>query len=237
MKRDPPTVIITGGTGALGSVVATSFLESGARLAIPYHSERSLSDVPTQWTETADRVLLRRADVTLETDVRAFCDEVKKRLGRIDVLLNIVGGYAGGKKIAETSLDEWERMLELNLKSAFLMSREVVHEMMQNGFGRIVSISARQATLPGARSGPYAVAKRGVLTLTEILAEEVKNSGVTVNAIAPSTIVTEANTRSMGEKDISRWVSPEEIAGLVMYLCSDAARSINGTVVRMFGGL
>ncbi len=172
-----------------------------------------------------------------ETDVRPFCNEVRKRFGRIDILLNIAGGYAGGKKIAEVSLEDWERMLELNLKSVFLMSRGVVQEMMQNGFGRIVNIASRQALLPRAGSGAYAVAKRGVVTLTEVLADEVKGSGITVNAIVPSTIVTEANIRSMGDKDISRWITPDEIAGLILYLCSDAAGSMNGNVLRMFGGL
>jgi NAD(P)-dependent dehydrogenase (short-subunit alcohol dehydrogenase family) len=237
MKSEPRIAAITGGTGDLGRVVATAFLETGARIAIPYHSERSLSGVPARWTEVPDQVFLMRADVTLETDVRKFCDEVAERFGAIDILLNIAGGYAGGSTIAETSLEEWERMLDLNLKSAFLMSRQVLPKMLDKQFGRIITIASKQGILPTARTGSYAVAKRGLITLTEILADEVKGTGVTVNAIAPSVILTEANKEAKSESDFSRWVSPQELAQLMLHLCSEDARSMNGNIVKVFGGV
>ncbi|MDH3252510.1 MAG: SDR family oxidoreductase [Ignavibacteria bacterium] len=236
MKNRRRTAVITGGTGALGSVVATAFLDKGAHIAIPYHSDRSLAAIPSGWTKAPDQVMLMKADITLESDVQKFCAQAVERFGGIDYLLNIAGGYAGGSTIAETSLEEWERMLDLNLKTAFLMSRQVLPIMMGAHFGRIVNITSKQAVLPGAKAGAYAVAKRGIVTLTEILADEVKGTGITVNALAPSVILTDANRQAMNESDFSRWVSPEELTTLILHICSDESKSVNGNIVKVFGG-
>jgi NAD(P)-dependent dehydrogenase (short-subunit alcohol dehydrogenase family) len=182
------------------------------------------------------RILLAQADVTKEGEVSGFLTKVIAEFRGVDYLINVAGGYAGGNLIEETPVQEWDRMMELNLKSAFLMTKSVLPSMKKQRFGRIVNIAAMPAVLPSAKRVGYAVAKRGVAALTEATHEEVKGSGVTVNAIAPSIILTEANLNSMPEADKSKWVTPNEIAKLLLYLCSDDARSVSGNVIRIFGG-
>jgi NAD(P)-dependent dehydrogenase (short-subunit alcohol dehydrogenase family) len=226
-------VIVTGGTGALGRVVAASFQEAGAHVAIPSHSTPAPGVSPHHAPESPAFIV--RADVAKESDVQSFCKAVVERFGTIDILLNIAGGYAGGNSIENTTLEQWQGMFNLNLTTAFLMSRQVIPVMRAKKFGRIVNIAARPAIHPAAKSGPYAVAKRGVITLTEILADETKGSGITVNAIAPNIIDTPGNAASMPNADRSRWVSPKEIAALILGLCGDDAGSISGNTIKIFG--
>jgi NAD(P)-dependent dehydrogenase (short-subunit alcohol dehydrogenase family) len=126
-------------------------------------------------------------------------------------------------------------MMDLNLKSAFLCTREALKIMSRKGSGRIVNISAMAGLNPSAGRGAYCISKASVATLTRITAEEVKGTGITVNALAPSIIVTEANVRSSPGEDYSKWVKPEEVAELILYLCSEPARSINGAVIEVKG--
>ncbi|MEO8169085.1 MAG: SDR family oxidoreductase, partial [bacterium] len=183
------------------------------------------------------KLFTAQADLTAEADVRSFVALVQKQFGAVDCLINLAGGYAGGNTIAEVSLDEWESMMSLNLRTTFLMCREVLKSMLARKAGRIINISAMPAILSGAKKGPYAISKRAVISLTEIIADEVKGSGITANAIAPSIILTDANKTSMPAADVQKWVTPEEIAGVILFLCSDEARSINGNTIKVFGGV
>ncbi len=137
----------------------------------------------------------------------------------------------------EVSIDEFDGMLNLNLRTTFLVCRSVLKVMRKRGEGRIVNIAAMPAVTPSAKKGPYAISKRGVITLTETIAEEVKASGITANAIAPSIILTEVNRKSMPNADFKKWVTPEEIAHLTIFLCSDESRSVNGNVIKIYGGV
>jgi NAD(P)-dependent dehydrogenase (short-subunit alcohol dehydrogenase family) len=228
------TAIVTGGTGALGFVVAQEFLRKGISLAVPLvpgqdpgEGARALS---------AANVLLREADLRRERDVEEFVRAARAALGSIDILVNVAGGYAGGKRVEETPVAEWDSMMEINAKTAFLMIRAVLPLMRKQGFGRIVNIAAMPAVRPAPRRAAYAVSKGSVATLTEALHEEVKGSGITVNAIAPSTLLTEANKASMPDADTSAWVPLPEVVALINYLCSEEARSVSGNVIRIFGG-
>jgi NAD(P)-dependent dehydrogenase (short-subunit alcohol dehydrogenase family) len=229
MRFQQRSVIVTGGRGALGSAVVTAFLREGARVAVPYRGKQVAPPDPA--------VYLKEADVSRERDVSLFVQAVRQQFGGVDVLVNAAGGYSGGRSIDQVTMDEWERMMQTNLTSAFLMSRAVIPLMRERNGGRVISISAMPALRPTAGRGPYAVAKEGINTLTAILADEMKGTGVTVNAIAPSIILTEANRVAMPDADTGKWVTPEEIASLILFLCSDDSRSINGNVIRMFGGL
>ncbi len=237
MPHAGKVAIVTGGAGALGSVIVRYLLNEGASVAIPYNSEKSLSSVRFEGADSADRVLLLQTDLTNEQQGQTFFDEVLKKFGGVDYLVNAAGGYAGGKAIADVTLGEWESIISLNLTTTFLMCRAALKVMQPKKFGRIVNISAMTALSPAAKKGPYAISKHGVITLTQVIAEEVKGLGITANAIAPSIILTEANKQWMTKADDSKWVSPEEIASLVLYLCSDSARSMNGNTVKVYGGV
>lgn len=227
--------IVTGGAGALGRVVASTFLNKGTQVAIPLRPGTPDANLPPEFQAFGGRLFVAAADLTREADTQTFAAEVLRRFGAIDILVNSAGGYAGGEVIGEASNAMLEKMLSANLTTAFLMCSAVLPAMREAGAGRIINIAAMAALTPGAKRGPYAIAKRGVVTLTESIAEEVKGSGITANAIAPSIIVTEANRKSMPSADASRWVTPEEIAAIILFLCSPAARSVNGNVLRVFG--
>jgi NAD(P)-dependent dehydrogenase (short-subunit alcohol dehydrogenase family) len=231
------TAIVTGGTGALGSECVKQLLELNLNVAIPYTSEQSLSKASGGVQHPSRNVLTLRTDLTKQNEVRGFVASVLKRFGSVEYLINTAGGYAGGNTIDQVNLEEWEGMLTKNARTAFLMSREVLREMLTKRFGRIVNIASMPALRPSAGKGPYAVSKRAVVTLTETIAEETRGSGITANAIAPSIILTEANRKSMPDADVSRWVTPQEIAQLAIYLCSDEARSISGNVVKIYGAV
>lgn len=227
------TAIVTGGTGALGSVVVREFVKGGLAVAIPLvpgHRAPAASEFPP------GTVIAHPADLRQEKDVENFVRAAQSAFGRIDVLVNVAGGYAGGKLVEEIPVSEWDSMMELNLKTAFLMCRAVLPSMKKEGYGRIVNIAAMPALRPAPKRAAYAVSKGGVVSLTEAIHEEIKGTGITVNAIAPSTLLTETNKASMPGANTSSWVEPADVAGLISYLCSDAARSVSGNVIRIFGG-
>lgn len=237
MNNHKRTAIITGGAGALGSVVTHSFLHAGINVATPVHSQLVSGFMSAHDSPDKDSFMVAEADLTVESDVRSFVADVAEKFGRVDYLANLAGGYAGGSTIAEVTVDEWELMMTRNLKTTFLMCRQVLNLMLPTKFGRIVNVTAMPALMSGAKKGPYAISKRAVVSLTETIAEEVKGSGITANAIAPSIILTDANKASMPSGDFQKWVRPEEIADLILFLCSDKARSINGNTIRIFGGV
>lgn len=237
MKFSGKTAIVTGGTGALGSVCVEHLFDAGLSIAIPYNSEKSLTHVPKRIAESSSRLLTVNVDLTAEDQVESFFGQVVKRFGTIDYLVNTAGGYAGGSTIDEVSLEEWEGMMKLNMRTAFLICRGALRVMRKQSFGRIVNIAAMPALSPSAKKGPYAISKRAVVTLTETIAEEMKGSGITANAIAPSIILTDANRHSMPKSDFAKWVTPQEIAQLVLYLCSDEARSVSGNIIKAYGGV
>jgi len=230
-------VLIGGATGALGSAVAHEFARNTeAGLALTCRSDDKL----VQLVEVIGRpaqALAVTADVTQVEGVGKLVDAVMDHFGRLDVLLNTVGGWSGGKPVNETSVEQWERMLTLNLRSAFLLSRAVLPGMLKSGWGRIVHVSSKTAVAPRARQAGYAVAKMGVITLTETIAAEVKGSGVTANVILPSIIDTPANRKGMPKANPGKWVKPAHIASAMRFLCSDAAVSINGTSVPIYGAV
>jgi NAD(P)-dependent dehydrogenase (short-subunit alcohol dehydrogenase family) len=229
--------IITGGTGALGRAVTENFLVAGAQVAIPWVVD---AEVPILRDRLKGRfpdsqLMLRRADVGVEDQIKKFAAEVVAKWNRIDALVNLVGGFWGGKPIAETSLAEWQQMLDLNLKTAFLACRAVVPVMQQNKYGRIVSVTSRSGLSGAGDFAAYAVAKGAIATLTSSLAEEVLGDGIQVNAIAPSTIDTEANRTAMPKAKHENWVKPEDIARTISFLCSEDCRVTSGAVVPVYG--
>jgi NAD(P)-dependent dehydrogenase (short-subunit alcohol dehydrogenase family) len=234
MTLKDKSVLITGGTGALGHIVAERFIKEGAFAATTYIFEDELKYLSDSFKKN---VFIVRCNVADDEDVAALFHQVGKKYGNVDILINIVGGFLPGTPVKDVKTKDWDMMMDINLKSVFLCSREYLRQLGDRKYGRIISMSAMPALKPSAGRGPYSVSKAGVSVLTQILGEELKGTGITANAIAPSVIKTPANVKSMPDADSSKWVSPEEIAETMIYLCSDQGKSVNGVTIPMFGGI
>ena len=220
--------ILSGGTGALGQSVTAKLLGAGAHVWIPYAVPAELEALRARVGAGAklDAVL---TDVTDEAAFNALVARVLAAHGKVDVLVNGVGGFAGGD-LASTSLADWDTMMSLNLRSAAVGCRGVLPAMTAAGFGRIVNIASRGVLPPMGGFIAYTVAKAGVVTLTQALAREVAR-GITVNAVAPSTMDTPGNRRAMPDADRSTWVTTDAVAEVIAYLASEPASMISGTVI------
>jgi len=221
MRLNGRVVLITGGSGALGQTVAPACVRAGAHvITVDRHPPAA---------QLAGMTAMQ-ADVTDEVDVRRLVNEVIRETGRIDALVNLVGGFAMGR-VEETDAALWHRMLTMNLTAAFLLSKAVLPGMVERGAGRIVHVAARAAVEPFPGAAAYIVAKSGLVALIRTLSLEQAGSGVTVNGILPATIDTAANRASMPNADTSKWVKPESIAQLVMVLISPEAGQLNGALI------
>lgn len=230
-------VLIGGATGALGSGIARVFADTGAHLALTSTSEEDLEELADELGLSDDRLFLSTVDATDPGSVSDLVSGVVERFDGLHVLLNTIGGWGGGKTVGETPVEQWEWMLTLNLRSAFLLSRAVLPHMLEAGWGRIVHTASKTAVTPRPKQAGYAVSKAGVIALTKVIAAEVKGTGVTANVVLPSIIDTPANRRMMSSADTSKWVPPEHIAGTMRFLCSDAAASINGDRIPIYGAV
>jgi NAD(P)-dependent dehydrogenase (short-subunit alcohol dehydrogenase family) len=224
-------VLVTGGTGALGAAVALAVLEAGATAIVTYRDARD-RDALAARAPAAGRERLHgvQTDVTDAESVCRLVDEVMARHRRLDALVNAVGGFAAGDLVG-TDERAWDAMLTLNLRSAYLCCRAALPTMLAAGRGHIVNVASRSVVPPAGGFIAYTVAKAGVIALTQALAQEVRKRGVTVNAVLPSTMDTEANRRAMPAADRSGWVSPESVARAILFLASDAAASVSGTLL------
>lgn len=221
MTLQENVVVVTGAGGNLAQAVLPAFHRAGARLvAVDREVPRGLPD----------GALGLAADVTDPDGVRRLAQEALRKTGRIDALVNLVGGFAPGRLI-ETELPVWEKMLALNLTAAFLLSRAVLPPMVQRGAGCILHVAARAAVEPFAGAAAYIVAKSGLIALIKVLALEQAGTGVRINGILPTTIDTPANRKSMPDADWNQWVKPDDLANLLVYLASDAAKAINGASI------
>jgi NAD(P)-dependent dehydrogenase (short-subunit alcohol dehydrogenase family) len=229
--------IITGGSGALGRAVTECFLVSGARVAVPYiiDAEVPILEKRLDGRFPSSQLMTRKCDVGAEDQIAKLVDEIVRAWGKLDILVNLVGGFWGGTPVAETTLAEWQSMFDLNLKPTFLCCRAAVPAMKRNGYGRIVSVSSRSGLTGAGDFTAYAVAKGAIRTFTASLAEEVLGDNIMVNAIAPSTIDTEANRKAMPKAKHENWVKPEDIARTIAYLCSEECRVTSGAVVPVYG--
>jgi NAD(P)-dependent dehydrogenase (short-subunit alcohol dehydrogenase family) len=224
-------VLVTGGTGALGSAVTLGALEAGATVVVTYRDARDLDALAARASLPArERLEGIRADVTDGESVRRLVDAVTARYRRLDVLVNTVGGFAAGDLLA-TDERAWDAMLTVNLRSAYLCCRAVLPGMLAAARGRIVNVASRSVVPPTGGFLAYTVAKSGVIALTQALAHEVRGRGITVNAVLPSTMDTEANRRAMPTANRKDWVTPESVARAILFLASDDAADVTGTLL------
>jgi len=224
-------VLITGGTGALGRAVVEAFTSSNAASIATYITDKEAENAKTK-IGTLDLV---KADITKEDQVRKLVSHVVEKHGRIDVLVNVVGGYMGGKKVTELEESEWDKMMNLNLKSAFLISKHVLPVMVPAKHGKMIHISSKTGLKSSGYDSAYAASKSGLIRLVESMSEEVKEYGINVNCILPSIIDTDANRKAMPNSDFSKWVKTRDLASLALFLCSEEAGVINGAAVPAYG--
>jgi NAD(P)-dependent dehydrogenase (short-subunit alcohol dehydrogenase family) len=224
-------VVITGGMGNLGRAVVQAFDHAGARVAVIDH--RVVSEAEA--AKASERFLpVGEIDLTQLAHAERAMQTIVSRLGRIDVLVNIAGGFRW-QTLADGDLAGWDQMYDINLKTAVVASKAALSSILKSEAGRIINIGAGAAAKAAAGMGAYAASKSGVLRLTESLSEEIKDRGITVNAILPGTIDTPQNRQDMPKADTSRWVAPEAIAEVVVFLASDGARAITGAAIPVFG--
>ena len=227
--------LVSGGTGGLGRAVTLAFLKEGATVAVPYFDENEFDQLKAAAGEDVMRLEGLSVDVTDEAAIRTFADGVVAKHGRLDVLVNTVGGYAGGLKLWETDAKVFDRMLQLNLRSGFALSRAVVPAMLKQGRGAIVNVAAKAAVDHAAGASAYASSKAAAVALMDSLAADLKGTGVRVNSILPSIIDTKANRAAMPDADFSKWPKPEEIARVILFLCSDDAIVVHGAALPVYG--
>jgi NAD(P)-dependent dehydrogenase (short-subunit alcohol dehydrogenase family) len=223
---DNKVIIITGASGALGRVVAETALARGARVAGVDHAR---SQIPV----TAERIEIGGVDLSNTAAAKTAIDTVASHFGRIDALVNIAGGFAFEAVDAGNS-ETWQRMYALNVLTALNTSRAAIGHLTASGAGRIVNVGAIAALHAGSGMGPYAASKAGVHRLTEALAAELKGK-ITVNAVLPSIIDTPANRASMPQADFGKWVTPQELAEVILFLLSDAASAVTGALLPVSG--
>lgn len=229
-------VLVTGGTGGLGREVTMAFLEAGATVIVTYRIAEELAAI----VSAAERIgatppVGAPVDVTDAAAVEKFVTEIAAKHGRLDILVNAVGGYAGGTNLWEVDPKTYDLMLQLNLKAGFVLARSVVPVMIRQNRGSIVNIAPKAAFDHGAGAGMYAASKAGALALFDSLAADVKPYNINVNSVIPSIIDTAANRKAMPGADFSKWPKPDDIARVILFLCSEEARVIHGAAIPVYG--
>jgi NAD(P)-dependent dehydrogenase (short-subunit alcohol dehydrogenase family) len=226
--------IVTGGTGALGKAITIAFLEEGAKVVCTYIVDKEKKECLSLTNKHKDKIVFIKVDVTKKKDVFNMITNTARKFKRVDILVNVVGGFAFSY-VKDTDEKTWDLMMNLNLKSVFLCSKYVLPRMIEQNYGKIINISSRPALKGAAGVGAYSASKAGVLNLTETIADEIKDWEINVNAVLPSTIDTPANRRDMPEADFSKWVKPEEIARVIVFLSSDDSKPISGAGIPVYG--
>ena len=224
-------VLVAGGTGGLGQAVSLAFLNEGAMVHVTCRAEEEFAILRRSAGESAPSLSGHTTDVTSEPDVA----QLLQTIGLIDVLVNTVGAYAGGSTLWQTPPDVFEKMISLNLRSGYVLSRQVVPSMLKQRGGAIVNISSRAAVDHAAGASAYVASKAAALAMMDSLAADLKGTGVRVNTVLPSIIDTEANRTAMPGADYATWPKPEDIARVILFLCSEDSRLIHGAAVPVYG--
>lgn len=227
------TVLLTGAAGNLGRAVAAAFAAQGANLVLVDRQHAALA-AAFGAEEGADRAYLA-ADLLVPDEAIAAAQAAVRRFGRIDVLCNLAGGFRMGEAVHETGTDTWDFLFDLNTRTVLHMARAVVPHMLAAGGGRVVNVGAFAARQGAARMGAYVASKSAVARLTESMAAELREHGINVNCVLPTIIDTPQNRQDMPDADPARWVAPADLASVVVFLASDAARAVHGAAVPVTG--
>jgi NAD(P)-dependent dehydrogenase (short-subunit alcohol dehydrogenase family) len=235
MRFSGNVMLVAGGTGGLGRAVSQAFLEEGATVIATYRTQAEFDALVQVAAAGPSRLEGQRVDVTDEMAVRRLVEDVVAKYQRLDALVNTVGGYAGGVKLWDLETEVLDRMLALNLRSGYALSRAVVPVMLKQARGSIVNIAARAAFDHPAGAAAYAASKAAALAMIASLAAELAGTGVRVNSVLPNIIDTEANRRAMPTADFAKWPKPEDIARVILFLCSTDAKVVHGASIPVYG--
>jgi NAD(P)-dependent dehydrogenase (short-subunit alcohol dehydrogenase family) len=231
MNAPRETVLITGAAGQLGAAVAAAFTQRGARLVLLDHNAAALQQ---RFGNVADAVLIG-VDLLDRAQVAARVAEALAQVGRIHALCHIAGGFRMGEAVHETSATTWDFLLGLNAGSLVNISAAVVPHLIAQGGGKVVTVGAAGALKGSAHMGAYGASKAALIRLTEAMSAELRDAGINVNCVLPSTIDTPDNRAAMPDADASRWVTPDALADVIAFLTSDAARAIHGASIPVTG--
>ncbi len=227
--------LVAGGTGGLGRAVSLAFLKEGAKVVVTHRDQKEWDELKAISAASISSLAGHRVDVTESAGVGELVQKVVAEYGHLDVMVNTVGAYAGGMKLWETDPKVFDQMLTLNLRAGYTLLRAVVPEMLKQKQGAIISLASKAALDHAAGAAAYAASKAAAVAMIDSLAADLKGSGVRVNSILPSIIDTQANRRAMPNADFAQWPKPEEIARVILFLCSDDARLIHGAAVPVYG--
>lgn len=224
-------VLVAGGTGGLGRAISIAFLEAGASVVVTYRHVAEFDALKNVVGTRSTKLQGQSIDVMDEAAVTQLVSDIITNHGRIDVMVNAVGGYAAGAPLWEMDAQVLNQMLSLNLYSGYTLARVVAPAMLKQGHGAIVNVAATAAINHMAAAGAYVASKAAAVAMIDSLAADLKNTGVRANSILPSIIDTEANRAAMPDADFSKWPKPAEIARVVLFLCSDDAKLIQGAAI------
>jgi len=214
--------------------VSLAFLEEGAQVVSTYRNPAALEALrELAGGSQSARLEGEKADVSNDAEVRAMVESVLAKHGRLDIMVNTVGGYAAGQKLWEVEPKILDQMLSLNLYAGYVLCRNVVPAMLKQGRGAIVNVASTAAVDHAAASAAYAASKAAAVAMIDSLAADLKGTGIRVNSILPNIIDTEANRKAMPAADFSKWPKPEEIARVILFLCGEDARLIHGAAIRV----
>ena len=232
-RFDGQVALVAGGTGALGRAVAQALLAEGAQVTVTYRHAEEFAAL--QQAVGAAPLAGAQTDVTDLAAAEQLIAELVRDRGRLDILVNAVGGYVGGTPLWQADPAALERMLSLNLLSGHALARAAAPVLLRSGRGSVVNIAARAALEHAAGSAAYTASKAAALALFDSLAADLAGSGVRVNSVLPSIIDTPANRAAMPNADFARWPKADDIARVVLFLCSDDARVIHGAAIPVYG--
>ena len=220
--------LITGAKGGLGTFVTEAFLGAGAKVIGVSRSIQARDFSHPNFIAMPKELL--HGD-----DARKLAEDVIAQFGRIDALVHVMGGFAGGKSVAETDDATFDKMFDMNCRAGFLMARAVLPQMRKQGSGRILAVASRQGAEPAAMLGAYSASKAALIALIRCVALENKDRGISANTVLPGTMDTPANRAADPKADVSQWVQPSQVAALLVHLASDAGAQITGAAIPIYG--
>jgi NAD(P)-dependent dehydrogenase (short-subunit alcohol dehydrogenase family) len=229
------SVLIAGGTGGLGRAVSLAFLTELAKVTVTYRRQEEFDALKKLGGEHESSLEGQQVDVTDEAAMRQLVERVVSKHRRLDVLVNAVGAYSGGMPLWETDSKTFDQMLALNLSSGYVLARSVVPVMLKQGSGAIVNVSSQAAVNHAAGAAAYAASKAAAVAMIDCMAADLKGTAVRANSVLPSIIDTAANRKAMPNADFTKWPKPADIARVILFLCSDQAKLIQGASVPVYG--